>query len=203
MNLDQDPQYFLELQTSTGWGQMLASFARWCGPQPGQQTLDVGCGPGLLPALFGQKGVQAFGIDRDPEMLRSALHPGSIAEATQLPFEAGTFDLVTASNVLYLSPDPFPILAEMVRVLRPGGWCCLLNPSERMSLPEAELLADQRGLEGPARETLLNYGLRAENNHRWTTGDISEMFGTFGLANIQSTLKMGAGLVRYARGQKP
>jgi ubiquinone/menaquinone biosynthesis C-methylase UbiE len=121
MNPDHDPLYFLELQTRTGWGQILASFARWCDPQSGQQTLDVGCGPNLISALFSQQGALACGIDRDPEMLRRALVPGINAAASRLPFESSTFDLVTASNVLYLSPDPFPVLAEMVRVLRPGG----------------------------------------------------------------------------------
>jgi len=204
MNLEHDPEYFLELQTKTGWGQMLASFARWCAPQTGLSTLDVGCGPGLLPALFGQAGVQAYGIDHDPEMLHNPLHTRiAVGEASQLPFQNQTFDLVTASNLLYLNPEPLTILAEMVRVLRPGGWVCLLNPSEQMTLQAARQLADERGLDGLARETLLNYAQRAEDNFRWEIGNLSAMFTEVGLVDLQTTLRMGSGLVRYARGQKP
>ncbi|HAY84610.1 MAG TPA: hypothetical protein DCY42_06715 [Chloroflexi bacterium] len=204
MTLEHDSQYFLELQTNTGWGQMLASFSRWCSPQNGQSALDVGCGPGLLPALLGREGVRAFGIDQDTEMLRNTLHPGIAAgAATQLPFADHTFDLVTASNLLYLNPEPLPILAEMIRVLRVGGWICLLNPSERMTVREAERLAEARKLEGLARDTLLNYGQRAEDNYRWDAQDLQAMLARFGLSDFQTALRMGDGLVRYARAKKP
>jgi ubiquinone/menaquinone biosynthesis C-methylase UbiE len=204
MNLDQDSQYFLELQINTGWGQMLSSFTRWCDPQPGQFTLDVGCGPGLLPALFGQVSAHAFGIDHDPDMLKNPLSPEiANAKADLLPFATTTFDLVTASNLLYLNPEPMQLLSEMVRVLRSGGRVCLLNPSEQMTMQAALDLANQRGLEGLARETLLNYAQRAENYFRWNIDDLSDMFREIGLTNLQTTLRMGAGLVRYAKGQKP
>ena len=59
--LNKDSNYFHELQSQTGWGHMLASFARWCAPKPGWRVLDVGCGPGLLPAIFAQAGCHAYG----------------------------------------------------------------------------------------------------------------------------------------------
>jgi len=203
MSLEPDSQYFLELQANTGWGQMLESFTRWCDPQPGQRTLDVGTGPGLLPALFGRAGSISFGLDHDPGMLRTPLHQAAVmADAGRLPFAAGTFDLVTASNILYLSPEPQLLLEEMVRVLCPSGWVCLLNPSERMDLPAARQLADLRGLEGLARDTLINYAVRAEKHYRWTEADLSSMFTECGLSGLQTATRMGTGLVRYARGQK-
>ena len=203
MMLEPDAQYFLELQTKTGWGMMLESFSRWCEPQPGQRTLDVGTGPGLLPALFSQAGSISFGLDHDPEMLRTPLHQAAVlANAGQLPFASGTFEMVTASNILYLSTDPTSLLGEMVRVLCPNGWVCLLNPSERMGLAVAEQLADERRLEGLARDTLLNYAARAEEHHRWSEDDLASMLSEFGLSNLQTTTRMGAGFVRYVRGQK-
>ncbi len=204
MTLDNDAQYFLELQISTGWGRMLASFSRWCAPQPGQTTLDVGCGPGLLSTLFNQAGAGAFGIDHDLEMLQTSLYSEiANARAGRLPFAAHTFDLVTASNLLYLNAQPLQLLADMVRVLRPGGRVCLLNPSEKMTLKAAEQLADERRLEGLARETLLNYGQRAENNFRWSHDEIADIFQGLNLTDFQTTLRMGPGLVRYARAYKP
>jgi len=203
MTLEPDAQYFRELQTNTGWGQMLDSFARWCAPQPGQRTLDIGTGPGLLPALFSQAGANSFGLDHDADMLRAPLHRASVlADAGHLPFASGTFDMVTASNLLYLSPDPEWILGEIVRVLRSNGWVCLLNPSEQMGMAEAERLANERGLEGLARDTLLNYALRAEEHFRWSEADLGSMLAKFGLSSLHTTTRMGPGLVRYTRAQK-
>ena len=53
-NLQRDSSYFLELQTQTGWGAMLRSFATWLDPKPASLILDVGCGPGV-PRHFRRK----------------------------------------------------------------------------------------------------------------------------------------------------
>ncbi|MCB2178708.1 class I SAM-dependent methyltransferase [bacterium] len=203
MNLEQDSTYFHELQTKTGWGRMLASFANWCAPQPGDWMLDVGCGPGQLPAMFAQGGVQAFGVDHDAEMFASPLHNWlAFADAVRLPFPAETFHLVTASNVLFLVTEPLALLREMVRVMRIDGEICLLNPSEQMSVDAAAQLADGRNLQGLARETLLNYAQRAEGHHRWDEAGVSELFQSAGIQLTETTLRMGPGLVRYARGRQ-
>ncbi len=201
VELDYDASYFRELQTATGWGQILASFARWCAPQPGEKTLDVGCGPGLLPALFTEQGAAAIGIDLDLGMFTEPLHPHlAAANGISLPFQADTFQTVTAANMLYLSADPLAILADMARVTT--GTVCLLNPSEHMSIAVAKALADERQLTGLARDTLINYAQRAEDFYRWSEADLSDLFSQTGLTLTQSTLRMGSGLVRYARGKK-
>jgi ubiquinone/menaquinone biosynthesis C-methylase UbiE len=151
-----DASYFLELQTQTGWGRTLAALAEWsaaqlgCDTQPGWRSLDVGCGPGLLPALFARQGGQAVGVDLEWGMLRSGrLHPGMAqADVFHLPFLDNTFDLVTASNLLFLLPDPLGGLRQMARVTRPGGQVVTLNPSEHLSLAAAEQLANERDLQG-------------------------------------------------------
>ncbi len=91
MNDLHDPDYFLELQTKTGWGAILRSFATWLDPKPASLILDVGCGPGLLPAIFAQNGCRALGIDSSFEMFRDALHPDLIlADVLYLPFQSST-----------------------------------------------------------------------------------------------------------------
>lgn len=196
----QDASYFLDLQTSTGWGQTLAAFASWCAPQSGWRTLDVGCGPGMLPALFGRAGCQAFGVDLDWGMFKPAPLHGQVALADvyALPFTPGTFDLLTASNLVFLLEQPQSALVEMHRVLRPGGRLCLLNPSEKMSLPTARHLADQRGLAGLARDTLLNWAQRAETHARWDTAQLSSRLQAAGLKLERSELRVGPGLARLA-----
>jgi ubiquinone/menaquinone biosynthesis C-methylase UbiE len=200
MKLASDSSYFLQLQTQTGWGRMLNRFAEWCRPQKGWLALDVGCGPGLLPALLTQRGCRALGVDLDPGMFTSPLHPAlTLADALHLPFPAHTFHLVTASNLLFLLPDPLAALREMVRVLHPNGQLTVLNPSEQMNVAAATALADQHNLQGLARQTLINLGRRAEKYHHWCEADLREMFATVGLYLTETTTKMGPGLIRFAR----
>jgi len=182
---------------------MLERFVRWISPAGGIDALDVGTGPGLLPALLDREGCRAVGVDSVPEMFRDALHRRLIlADAAFLPFRDDSFHLVCASNLLFLLPNPLDALKEMTRVLREGGEIALLNPSERMSVAAAESLADARGLQGLARETLVNYAARAERNFRWDESALREMFSESGLQFRETVTKMGEGLVRFARGVK-
>ncbi len=202
-DLKHDPDYFLELQTKTGWGAMLRSFASWLDPKPASLILDVGTGPGLLPAILTQNGCHVIGVDSSFKMFRDALHPELVlASVYSPPFQREAFDLITASNLLFLLPDPLAALREMTRLLAPEGEIALLNPSERMSVIAATSLADERGLDGLARETLLNYAGRAECHFRWGEAELRELFAPANLALTDTVSKMGEGLVRFARGRK-
>lgn len=202
MTILHDPDYFRELQTKTGWGKMLRSFAAWLNPKPASLILDVGTGPGLLPAIFTQKGSRTIGVDSSFEMFHGALHPDLVlADVTTLPFNSSTFNLITASNLLFLLPDPLAALREMTRLLASNGEIGLLNPSEQMSVSAATVLADERNLKGLARETLLNYAARAERYYRWSEADLRELFAEANLNLTDTDTKMGSGLVRFARGK--
>ncbi len=191
---------FLALQTRTGWGRVLRRFADWIAPQPGTRALDVGCGPALFPALLAQRGCHAFGLDADPAMLTGRLHPlALVADARALPFPPGTFHLVTASNVIFLLDDPHAALCAMRRVLRPDGQLALLNPSEHLSVAAAQALADERGLTGLARQTLLTWAARAERHHRWDENSLRILLAQAGWHLVESDCIMGPGFARLAR----
>ena len=195
----EDHDYFLELQTRTGWGKTLARFLEWCLPAPPARVLDVGTGPALAAALASQHGHFAVGVDHDPTMLAQSLHPTvALAAAEALPFPTGAFDLTLASNLLYLLPAPLPALREMARVTALGGHVAVLNPSEQMSVAVARALADARGLQGLARETLLNLAARAEANFRWSPADLAALFERAGLRLTATRTAMGPGLLRWA-----
>jgi SAM-dependent methyltransferase len=198
--LPADAAYFTALQTETGWGRTLDSFATWCRPQAGWRTLDVGCGPGLLPALFAGRGCLALGVDLEAAMFAPRpLHPLVVqSDALCLPFPAATFHLATAVNLLFMLPDPVQAAAELARVVRTGGRVAVLNPSEHMSVVAAHTLADQHGLQGLARETLLNWASRAENHARWDERALHSLFSTCSLRLVESALRVGPGLARAA-----
>lgn len=191
---------FLDVQTRTAWGRTLAEFASFCAPGPASLILDIGCGPGLLPAIFAREGHTAFGIDTDFSLLSSSLSSNLIqAEALKLPFRPSTFDFVTATNVLFLLDDPLPALQEWKRVLAPNGALCLLNPSENLSVSAASRLTAERRLDGTARESLLNWAGNAESHFRWTEAEIRNLLSQAGLWLEESVLRVGPGFARFAR----
>ena len=191
---------FLEIQTKTAWGRTLAEFASFCAPQPASIILDVGCGPGLLPALFARNGHITIGVDTDFSLHSSSLFPDFIqADAFYLPFPSRTFNMITATNVLFLVDDPLLALKEWARILAPDGEICLLNPSENLSIVGATQLADSRALDGTARQSLLNWAQNAENHFHWTEAETRELLAQAGLRLEESVLKVGPGFARFAR----
>ncbi|MFC9440537.1 class I SAM-dependent methyltransferase [Nocardia sp. NPDC057030] len=109
--------------------------------RPGHTALDIGCGPGEITAALahavGPDGL-ALGIDISASMLTRAVQRhrgGNIAfvraDAQRLPLRDNTVDAVTCIAGLQLIPDPVAALAEMIRVLRPGGYLAVLVPTVR------------------------------------------------------------------------
>lgn len=129
-----EPAEFQAIQTSTAWSHTLEDFSRWCQPKPGEFVVDIGCGPGLLPALFHKQGCRVTGIDLDIAMFQPKPLYNQVAcgDAIRLPFNTGTFDLVTASNLIFYLPSPSEALAEIRRVIAPDGRIGLINPSPRL-----------------------------------------------------------------------
>ena len=95
-------------------------------PGQGLRILDAGCGTGASATLLAEYGA-VTGIDLEPLALRLAATRGHhrLAEASTaaLPLAAASFDLVTSFDVLVLLDEAAErqALAELVRVLRPGG----------------------------------------------------------------------------------
>jgi SAM-dependent methyltransferase len=99
---------------------------------PGASWLDLGCGRGGIVELLGGQVRLCAGIDPDPASLRehrASLVRLSAAQAERLPFASGSFELVTCSWVMEHLPDPSLALAEVARVLRPGGHFVFLTPN--------------------------------------------------------------------------
>ena len=96
------------------------------------RILDVGCGTGANLMLLSEFG-DAEGVDVSPDALAFCRERGltnvKLGAAEELPYEDGTFDLVTAFDVVEHMDDDVAGLREMRRVLRPGGTLLLFVPT--------------------------------------------------------------------------
>jgi ubiquinone/menaquinone biosynthesis C-methylase UbiE len=196
-----DPQYIQAIQTQPGWLRILESFARFVSPAQGARVVDLGSGPGVLVDIF-QRDYQAnaFGIDSQPDMLLHAPnHDGNllVGNAYDLPLASEIVDCVTATNVLYLLDSPQQALAEITRVLRVGGRFAMLNPSPKMTIDSANVLAESRGLDEIGRTHLVSWATIAENHPRWSLDEIIILLQSVGLTNVQHRERIGDGLAIY------
>ncbi|HEY4424868.1 MAG TPA: methyltransferase domain-containing protein [Pyrinomonadaceae bacterium] len=129
------------------------------------RILDVGCGTGanlLMLSKFGD----AEGVDVSEDALAFCRERGlenvKLGAAEQLPYDDGTFDLVTALDVVEHLDDDLAGLREMRRVLRPGGRVLLFVPTfmflwglqddvshhrRRYRMPELGRVLEQAGFE--------------------------------------------------------
>jgi SAM-dependent methyltransferase len=101
----------------------------------GARVLEVGCGPGHLSTrLARQHGLEMTGLDLDPAMIararantdragnRGGRHPSFlVGDVAALAFPDRSFDLVVSTLSMHHWADPAAALAEIGRVLRPGG----------------------------------------------------------------------------------
>ena len=102
---------------------------------PGARVLDLGAGTGVASAAVAPTGAHVIAVDVAYGMLRhdSGSRPPAVgADAAHLPFRTGSVDHVVAAFVLNHVPDLVAALAELARVVRPGGTIAASSfPTER------------------------------------------------------------------------
>ena len=114
-----------------------------------QRVLDVACGPGNFTHVFAAAltgdGL-AVGLDASRPMLDEAVARNVVpraaylrADARRVPFPDASFDAVCCYAALYLVPEPFSVLVEMLRVLAPGGRIALMTSYRGSWAPERAL----------------------------------------------------------------
>ncbi|MGD9904864.1 MAG: class I SAM-dependent methyltransferase, partial [Vicinamibacterales bacterium] len=113
------------------WSQSAGDrFLEWLAPDSGLSWLDVGCGngaftervvavarPGAVGGIDPSAGQLAYARGR-PVLDRADLRQG---DAMALPWPAASFDVAVMPLVIFFVPEPARGVAEMVRVVRPGG----------------------------------------------------------------------------------
>jgi SAM-dependent methyltransferase len=134
---------------------------------PGLRILDIGCGTGATLDHLKQYG-QAHGIDLSELPLSFSRKRGHRrvlrASATELPYDAGSFDLVTALDVVEHLDDDVKGLAEIRRVLKPGAPAIIFVPAFQSLWGPNDVQSGHKRryrLEG-LREAVREAGLRVE-----------------------------------------
>ncbi len=113
------------------WSQLAGEvFLDWLAPSLGLRWIDVGCGNGAFTELLVERCVpsEVQGIDpSEAQLIFARARKGASGakflhgDAMVLPFDNARFDAAVMALVIFFVPDPAKGVAEMVRVVRPGG----------------------------------------------------------------------------------
>lgn len=108
-----------------------AHLVEFAGVQPGERVLDVGCGTGVVAITAARAGANVSALDLTPALLEHARANEEIAgvgqidwtegDAENLPYPDASFDVVLSQFGHMFAPRPDVAIAEMRRVLKPGG----------------------------------------------------------------------------------
>jgi len=163
------------------------SFAQFTGSSPGEKMLDVGCGTGSMTAALAARGDHAaiVGIDISEPYVAFARSRNSdpritfdVGNATSLPYPSGWFDRAVCQLVLMFLPDPFPAVAEMRRVVRPGGTVAACTWDGYGGQPHLRMLFDTASALGFDRDRRLLRPLT-------TSGELGAMWRRAGLIQVE------------------
>jgi demethylmenaquinone methyltransferase/2-methoxy-6-polyprenyl-1,4-benzoquinol methylase len=184
-------------------------------PRDGGHVLDVATGTGLVAAELRRHGFRVTGVDQSPEMLAGAHRRFGDevelveASAESLPFGDASFDHLTFTYLLRYVDDPGATLAELARVVRPGGVVASLEfgVPEGIARPAWELYV-RTGL--PLAGRLLRNGWREVGDflggsirsfwHRYPQERQLELWRAAGIADVEvRRLSLGGGVVTWGR----
>ncbi len=112
---------------------------------PGSTVLDAGCGGGRIFRYELAPGCRIVGVDIGAELRDNPnVDARARGDLQRLPFAGASFDAVLASHVMEHLSRPASALAEVARVLKPGGRFLLLTPNRFHYVPLVASLAPQR-----------------------------------------------------------
>jgi ubiquinone/menaquinone biosynthesis C-methylase UbiE len=155
-------------------------------------VLDVGTGTALIPIELARRDFRCHitAIDLAEEMLKLArlnvaragldhVIAPELVDAKGLPYPDGTYDAVISNSIVHHIPEPRRTLAEMLRVLRPGGVLFVRDLLRPQTDADVEHFVESyAGTESPRQQQLFRQSLRAA----LTVTEIGELLSDLGLS---------------------
>lgn len=155
----------------------------WVAPTPGDRILDVGCGKGHLVKALSELGVDAVGIDLNPNASDVAVIPRvRTMSATSLDFDDDAFDAVVSFHAIEHIPHIEEVFREMSRVVKPAGKVLLVYPAEPV-----------RGLYAIPTSIILHrspFKARQVHIHKLKPAYVAEIAGAAGLRQLRNKIRM-------------
>lgn len=159
--------------------------------EAGMRVLDFGCGPGTISVGLAKavEPGELFGVDMEAsqiEIARAAAEAGGhrnamfqTADVTDLPFEDDSFDVAHCHAVLMHAPDTEAVLAEVRRVLKPGG-----------IISSREMFVDSSFLEPTMRDGWETFAklIEANGGHPQIGRELKRLFIEAGFSDISASV---------------
>ncbi|AUX27559.1 hypothetical protein SOCEGT47_081530 [Sorangium cellulosum] len=182
--------FFDRMQAEGPYATLVDELVTLVDPGVEERCLDLGCGTGRLTREMGRRSSEAIGIDAAGAMVERATQRARAlgldnvtfreALATRLPFPEASFDVVTSSNLLLHLPELGPVLAEVARVLRPGGRLGLLEPAAAMNRTAMAAFLRGHRYNPQTSHAMLAWADAAEATYRHTEDRLSAELGGAG-----------------------
>jgi SAM-dependent methyltransferase len=148
--------------------------------KPGMKVLDVGCGTGSQSIPAARCGASVTGVDIAPNLLAQAAARAYVermkielreADAEELPFKDGTFDVVMSMFAAMFAPRPQVVVAEMRRVCRTGGLIAMANwTPDSFVAQQSKIMSKYGPPPPPGMESPMLWGDEAAVRERFGAG---------------------------------
>ena len=189
------------VQSAAGYEQLMGRWSRqlappfidFAGVADGERVLDVGCGTGSLTFALPRAAdvSEITAIDFSPVFVEATIRANSDprikvqqADACALPFADASFDRALALLVLHFVPESGKAVAEMRRVVRPGGVVAAAVWDHFGGMPGMRMVLDVAAmLDGNAEQVRSRYC----SQPMMRPGEMTQSFAAHGLANVEQT----------------
>ncbi len=145
-----------------------------------ERVLDVGCGAGAFAYAVAPTAREVVAVDSDASMVEVARRsaPGNVrvevADGEQLPFDPGEFEVAATLRTLHHTKRPDRLLAELVRVTKPGGTILVVDQLAPADAGQARALHEFERARDPSTARVL------------TERELRELFARLGLVLVHA-----------------